>query len=257
MCTLSIIARPGGGFRGVCNRDESRERTASLPPAWRTLDSDIRAIWPTDAAAGGTWIAAAESGILLSLLNYNPAPAVGPTACSPASKGLVSRGLIIPELIRHESVEEIASALQAMELSDFAAFRLVAAELSDGEPQATEFRWDRRLLERFVHEPGPVCFASSGLGDERVLPRLQLFEQMMGSIPTPAAQDRFHAHQWADQPEISVLMSREDARTVSVTRVEVGPGGGRFQVLMRTQPTIDDRARTGIPRAAPYRAPEA
>lgn len=214
-------------------------------------------MWPTDAAAGGTWIAASEDGILLSLLNYNPAPAVGPTACSPASKGLVSRGLIIPELIRFRSVAKIAAALGAMELSDFAAFRLVAAELFRGEPRATEFRWDRRALERFDHEPGPVCFASSGLGDERVLPRLQLFEQMMGGGPTPAAQDRFHAHQWPDQPEISVMMSREDARTVSVTRVEVVPGIGQFQVLMRSQPTIDERVGTGIQRAAPYRGPEA
>ena len=36
--------------------------------------------------------------------------------------------------------------------------------------------------------------------------------------------------QWPERPEISVWMSREDARTVSVTSVELGAGGAARMV---------------------------
>jgi hypothetical protein len=36
------------------------------------------------------------------------------------------------------------------------------------------------------------------------------------------AQDAFHHHQWPGRGELSVLMSRADARTVSITTVEIG-----------------------------------
>jgi hypothetical protein len=36
-----------------------------------------------------------------------------------------------------------------------------------------------------------------------------------------AAQDRFHAHRWRLAPAVSVLMTRADAGTVSVTIVDV------------------------------------
>ena len=34
-------------------------------------------------------------------------------------------------------------------------------------------------------------------------------------------QQAFHAHRWPDRPEVSVLMTRRDARTVSRTAIEV------------------------------------
>jgi hypothetical protein len=42
--------------------------------------------------------------------------------------------------------------------------------------------------------------------------------------PTARAQDAFHAHRWEGRGAESVDMAREDARTVSVTTVEVGWG---------------------------------
>jgi hypothetical protein len=259
MCTLSIIARPDGGFRGVCNRDESRDRAIALPPESRTLASDgrsVRAIWPTDPAGGGTWIAANSAGVLLCLLNYNPSPAVGPTAASPAARGLVSRGLIIPELAKHTSAAAALKAAGQMDLSDFAPFRLVVVEAAAAGPTATELRWDRRMLTTLSHEPGPVCFASSGLGDERVQGRLGLFAQLVTGVPTAASQDRFHAHRWSDRPELSVMMSREDARTVSVTAVDVARAEGGYDVSMQYHPTADERSRSRLGAAAQYRSPE-
>jgi hypothetical protein len=59
-----------------------------------------------------------------------------------------------------------------------------------------------------------------------VLPRLGLFDELMAADGVrPETQDRFHRHVWRDRPEISVMMSRGEARTVSVTTVEVVGAG--------------------------------
>jgi hypothetical protein len=250
MCTVSVIAAglPGlrtVGLRVVCNRDESRDRTAALPPAWRTLDSQspARAIWPIDPDAGGTWIAASDRGLVLSLLNLNPCPSVGPTAVSPAARGLVSRGLIIPELIHAADAAGAMEALRRIDLRDFAAFRLVAFQLSgdapDAQPESVEASWDRTQLRITPRTPGAACFTSSGLGDHLVTSRLGLFDEMVRAAPSRDAQDRYHRHVWPDRPHLSVMMSREDARTVSVTTVEVARSGARTVVDMRYREASD------------------
>ena len=50
--------------------------------------------------------------------------------------------------------------------------------------------------------------------------RTQLFHDVV-PIPDSDAQDRFHAHQWADQKCWSVRMERSDARTVSCSVIEI------------------------------------
>lgn len=246
MCTVSVIAAglPGsgaGGFRVVCNRDESRERSQALLPHWRTLESSSpsRAIWPTDSDAGGTWIAANDLGLVLCLLNFNPTPAVGPTAPSPVARGLVSRGLIIPELIASHSPREAIDRLGKLDLPDYSHFRLVAIHFGDRGPSSIEAQWDRSTLLTTEHAPGTACFTSSGLGDQLVAPRLALFDELVRPAPSREAQDRFHRHVWPERPHLSVMMSREDARTVSVTTVEVARMGARVAVDMRYREATD------------------
>jgi hypothetical protein len=70
----------------------------------------------------------------------------------------------------------------------------------------------------------PLMFTSSGLGDTRVFaPRQRLFERLVlrNERVWPQAQDRFHAHHWPSRSDISVLMERSDARTVSRTIITV------------------------------------
>lgn len=269
MCTVSVIASSGvawgGGYRVVCNRDESRERPASVAPQWREmLDAGraVRALWPTDPQGGGTWIAASDRGLVLSLLNLNPCPAVGPTAPSPASRGLASRGLVIPELIWAADATAAIARLRRLDLSDYAGFRLIAVSPGQGGPQVIEARWDRADLSVLTHDVAPACFTSSGLGDHLVRDRLSLFDQMVRPSPTPAAQDRYHRHEWPDRPELSVMMSREDARTVSVTTIDMTVlQSGRAQVEMKHHATTDTPAgrRWAAPsaREAPRYMPDA
>lgn len=228
MCTVSIIpvfdGDPAlrGGFRVVCNRDENHSRPPAAAPKWRNIgNTTARAIWPMDLEAGGTWIGAAEHGLCLCLLNLNLEP---PGSFLGRGK-LRSRGLLIPELLAGRDLEEVEAGLRAADLRQVAPFRLIAIDLVAlglCDPRVLEARWDHRELQMTWHGGMPVCFVSSGLGDSMVQPRLDLFEEaVVAPGATPERQDAFHRHMWPDRPEISVLMSREDARTVSVTTLEV------------------------------------
>jgi len=77
---------------------------------------------------------------------------------------------------------------------------------------------DRIELDR------PRMLTSSSLGDSVVeRPRRELFEQVFATDQESwlGAQARFHSHRWPDRPEISVNMSRPDAKTVSQSWVTV------------------------------------
>ncbi len=140
MCTLSIISGCGTGdrrgFRIVCNRDEHRERSEASPPAWRTLAGGLRAVWPTDTHAGGTWIAAGDHGLVLAVLNLQPSPPVDVLGI----KGLLSRGALIPELIGLRDGAEVVRCVSARSLERFAPFRMVVADPGEGGA----WRWWRR-----------------------------------------------------------------------------------------------------------------
>lgn len=186
--------------------------------------------------AGGTWLACAEDGLVLTLLNYNPRHAHPEPRFPPRQ----SRGLIIPGLIGLGQTAEVARALQQMDFSLFPGFRLVGidapAQAHGAYPSILEATWTGRELTLARHPPGPACFASSGLGDHRVSPRLELFQRIVVDFSATAEmQDAFHRHTWPAQPEISVMMSREDARTVSVSTVEVTRAGGGVQTRMDYQ----------------------
>ena len=54
------------------NRDERRDCAPARPPRrWRGADGGFTA--PVDGDAGGTWIAAKDSGVVLALLNHQAA----------------------------------------------------------------------------------------------------------------------------------------------------------------------------------------
>lgn len=233
----------------VTNRDEQRSRAPAIEPVWHEIEGGgarTRVIAPRDPVGGGTWVATTERGLTLCLLNGNlePAPEL--------PRLLRSRGELIPALVGLEGIGRVAKALAEMDLARYAPFRLVgvqpmsadgaadATRSSEGSAGVIDLFWDRRELVARTHGRLPVCFVSSGLGDSQVRPRLPLFDEMVGRDPSPAIQDAFHAHVWPDRPEISVRMSRSDARTVSTTVIEVRrTGRGETEVRAGYTPIPD------------------
>ncbi|MBC7833593.1 MAG: NRDE family protein [Phycisphaerales bacterium] len=242
MCTVTLIplprtdGRPGSrslylagsvsfaGFRLVVNRDEERDRPAASPPRWHDLpQGSTRAVYPIDPVGGGTWVGVSSTGLALCLLNLNQIP----RPYLPPPEQLTSRGLIIPKLLGLSGTAEIARVLRQSDLDFFAPFRVLAIDPprptdEGGSITAIEAVWDRLGLRVRRLAAGPLCLVSSGLGDTLAAPRLALFDRMLSVHgATPVAQDRFHRQQWPDRPEISVLMARDEARTVSITTAEV------------------------------------
>jgi len=213
-----------------------------MPPRWRTLDgSQVRAVWPTDTQAGGTWIAAGAHGLTLAALNLNPDDPPDLTRVP----GLLSRGLLIPAIIAQADAPMAVRALSRLTLTRFAPFRIIAVDAGPGTrpPRVVEAAWDRNHLAVTEHPRGPACFASSGLGDRLVQCRLDLFREMvLDAGMTTVAQDRFHSHRWDDRPEVSVLMARADAQTVSISTVEVGTLQPAASVRMNYEPVPDAAA---------------
>jgi hypothetical protein len=227
MCTASLIELQGNtpGYRLVFNRDELRSRAPGEEPRWREF-AGTRALAPLDPDSGGTWIAVNERGMTLAVTNVNPRPA----PVLPQASSLKSRGSIVPTLISSGSAHEAVASISDGQLGVFAPFRLLAIDLTPRGMRLVEGIWDRVKWRVIDHSALPVCFASSGLGDELVAGRLELFRAC--DVQTSKDQDAFHTHRWPTRPEVSVLMSRDDARTVSITRVEVRKLDGSPDVQM-------------------------
>jgi uncharacterized protein with NRDE domain len=210
VCTFSAI-RTEGGFRVAFNRDELRTRPPGLAPRIECIDG-VLAIMPRDRLAGGTWIAGNAFGLVLALLNANPAGRRG-------AAGAVSRGTIIPQLVAATTAAEVPHRFSRLSLRDLGFFRLVVV---DSEQIIAFTASDHGLSAAARRFDAPAMFTSSGLGDALVdRPRRALFEQAVLADPTAAAQDRFHRHRWTHREHLSVNMSRSDACTVSHTVIDV------------------------------------
>lgn len=218
MCTVSILRAPwtdagaddGLLWRVVCNRDEQRSRRPAVPPVAGGC-ATRRVVYPLDPEGRGTWIAATSAGLVFTLLNETEA-VVAPIPARP-----VSRGLVIPLLASSGSIEEVADRLGRFRPGLHRPFRLLVSadahvlEAVSGPALAlTLHRAQPRLLR-----------TSSSLEPDAIRRRRTALFDALVAVPSLAAQARFHAHRWPGAPEASVLMARPDARTVSVTTVDV------------------------------------
>ena len=232
MCTVTVLTTPTG-FRLVHSRDEQRVRTPGEPPRAIVLDGR-RALAPRDPDAGGTWVAVRDDGLALAIMNVNPV--TNPDWRS--AKGTRSRGLIIRDLLEtiDTDSDDPLAPVADLKPAEYAPFRLIVVRpgRSRALPTIDEWTWSGPQTDSGPHTgqitaglvrtspDAPVCWATSGLGDTTVTDRLPLFDEIVRPDPTPHAQDRYHRHAWQERGPQSVLMTRGDARTVSITAVEVG-----------------------------------
>lgn len=220
MCTVSVIAT-ANGYRLVHSRDEQRTRAPGLAPEVRDA-GPFRTVAPHDPDGGGTWVLGRSDGLTLAIMNVNPEPRPEFDRAK-----LRSRGLIIPELAPLP-LDEIPVAVEELEAGEFAPFRLVAVVRPGCRVAIWSWTWRRgEQIELETPRP-PVCWPTSGLGDSVVAARSPLFDEIMAGDPSPAAQNGYHRHRWEGRGAESVLMSRPDARTVSITTVEAGPRAVRM-----------------------------
>jgi Transport and Golgi organisation 2 len=261
MCTLTIIpcdvdsgprsrdGRQAAGVRMACNRDESRLRASALAPQLRRF-AERQALMPVDPVSDGTWIAASDAPLAMALMNVyaEPIKSVEQLIESRLRAG-ASRGTIIPHALAADNVGEALKRARDLELAQFEPFRLVIV----GRHQFAQVVWSAGRLDVTPVTPmdRPLFFTSSGLGDAVVAnPRRELFDEyFVAGADWPAAQDAFHRHVWPGRELASVWMTRPEARTVSLTVVEMGPQDVRMRYYAR--PNDDSSADQAEALSAP------
>jgi hypothetical protein len=219
MCTVSIVRAPWSDepreaaaplWRVMCNRDERRDRLPAAPPFVAGC-ARHRAVHPIDPEGRGTWIAATTAGLVFVLLNE-----IGPPDATRRER-LLSRGLVIPVLASARTLEEVAARLARLPPGRYRPFLLLAAS-DDGLVEAVA----GQSMAIDLRAPAPTIArtSSSQQPSEVRQRRMALFDELVPG-PSLAAQGRFHEHRWPDAPGASVCMSRLEARTVSITTVDV------------------------------------
>lgn len=213
MCTATWI-RTKEGYDLFFNRDELRTRAPALPPSVRTR-LGVRLVTPTDGDAGGTWLGVNERGMTIGLANGAWGESEG------ALRTFRSRGLLVLDLLSSTSVGEVGARLCPFDLASYRPFELFAIGPT-GEGRL--WTWDgREITEREVGSDGILLISSSRDPQRARAERLALLERLRrehGGVDRDLLAD-FHASHEPERGAWSPCMHREDAGTVSESRIRV------------------------------------
>ena len=215
MCTLCWLGAPGG-YAVYFNRDERRTRRPGLRPVVSQQDG-VRFVAPRDGDHGGTWIAVNQHGVTVALLNvYTGPPAPG--------RESTSRGLLVLGLAIARSVAEAESRLRSLDRAPFQPFQLALFGPAE-VPRAVH--WDGTALDvRDLGEADRPLTSSGYDAGGAARSRRAEFRRLSaerGAVDA-ALLEAFHRSHAPERGALSPCMHREEAATVSFTRVFVERG---------------------------------
>jgi len=212
MCTVSAVHEKET-FHLFFNRDEQLERPEALPPrVWPSQKpGSLPFLAPLDPQGGGSWLAVNSSGLLVGLLN-NYETGVVRTQRHPKS-----RGLLVTQLAPLPSLLEVSSRVANLDLAPYAPFYLFAC--SPEEYGIFGWSWDGEDLTFHQHTKESWLLTTSSIKGESISShRRTCFEK------TPKDQanlEQLHHTLDLEQPERSFRILREDARTVSISHIDI------------------------------------
>lgn len=209
MCTVTYIPVRDKVLL-TSNRDEKRIRPKALAPAISS-NNQPKLLFPQDAQAGGTWVAASESGTVMVLLNG------GFIKHEPAAAYRRSRGLIFLDILTQGKA---LPAYKKINLLGIEPFTLVIWE--DGN--LYECRWSGE--EKYIREMDalqPHIWSSVTLYTSDIIhKREQWFTEWLKLHPEPDSADilQFHLFGGEGDTENDICMNRNNTMfTVSVTNI--------------------------------------
>lgn len=221
MCTVSFIPVRDTYFI-TSNRDEKNTRQKALNPAVHTY-SNCRLIFPTDQAAGGSWIALKENGDAGVLLNG----AFLPHKPKPGYRR--SRGLLFLDMLSQKSPSRY---FDSIDLENIEPFTLLVFESGS----LYEFRWDGN--EKYCRQlpvTRPQIWSSATLYDGLIIKkREQWFASFLNQRPAPTQLDILNFHRFGgDGSTINdLLMERDNTySTVSITSIFLTPDRGGMKYI--------------------------
>jgi hypothetical protein len=234
MCTVSWSNQPNG-YTLFFNRDESRKRQDGVPPELGTHKS-TQFICPRDPEGGGTWLLVNAYSLTLGLLNFYEAD----VNYQPAVRR--SRGNLPLEYAHCKQLTEVEAALAESDFSSYPPFHFLAVGNSG---EAFLMTWDgqEKVVSRPQWEDLPIS-TSSFKTSEVMDRRKQLFKsQMMEASDLIQRMEAYHTAKNPSPDTHAVLMTRPDAKTVSVTRIDVN----HSEVKMTYCARLDDSSQLELP----------
>lgn len=237
MCTVTWLRPRPGEYTVFFNRDEQRRRSPAHPPREQNRGG-VRYVAPIDGESGGTWLATNERGITVCLLNYYEAEHNW-TARHP-----ISRGLLLVSLVDAPDIEEISHRLRHIRADEYQPFILIAF---DPAGRTRAHRWNgHNLHERDLTEDDLPITTSSFDTHTVIERRRALFHRMRETRHglSSATLENFHNSRDTHGGPYSVCMTRDDAHTVSYSRVAVTPAAVDFFYEPRNGPQSAGPAST-------------
>ena len=230
MCTVSWSSQLDG-YTLIFNRDESRSRPVGLPPEIGT-SKEVQYICPHDPKCGGTWLLANEFGLSLGLLNYYEAQ-VNYQPSDPQSRG------DLPLKLAHcNNRVQVETELLDLDLSPYPPFHFLVVDRS---AKASQLTWDGK--ETTIAHPTSIDLpitTSSFKTIEVVACRKHLYQdEVVQADDTVSAMAKYHGSKQPTPETHSVLMTRPDAKTVSISTIEVN--SGHVKLSYQERPTDTDQ----------------
>jgi hypothetical protein len=222
MCTVVLQSAGAGQLLFAGNRDELRTRQRALPPREHRQHNYLSAIWPQDADGGGTWVGVNTAGMVATLLNNYPADAARQAPADP-----LSRGVLVPRVLALLNWDQVyESSLRWEDVERFRPFELVVANAAlDTTASGLRMMWDGAEL-RMWGVDFPSALTSSGVDAVAVEASRRGALASLLESGADWSRERVDAVFGGHVPErgaSSVCMHRDDASTVSHTRIEVTP----------------------------------
>ena len=156
MCTLlAVVPPPGGALQVAANRDEFLARPASPPRRWPGVPAILA---PRDEQAHGTWLGVNAHGLFVGVTNRHG---------TERDTGLASRGMLVAEALRADSVDALHGRLASLGARVYNPFHLLYADTS-GRAGLTVC--DGARLRQHILGPGlhVLTERSFGAGDDAV-----------------------------------------------------------------------------------------
>lgn len=234
MCTLIALWRTVDGYHLVVgmNRDESSARAAD-PPALLAGDPPIVA--PRDRHAGGTWLGASGTGLVVALSNRR-----GRTSASARS-----RGLLVLEALRQPSVPAVDVYVQReVQEREYNFWNMMVATRQD----LRFFRYDGQVSVGRGHE-GLNILTNEG-SNLVVDPKAQTVQDLLSKAPVRSIQDAIRTLQATLRTHgsgpggVSLCVHAAGGGTVSSTILALSNADPGENVLLHAQ---------GPPCETPYR----
>lgn len=210
MCTVTYLPAKDSCYL-VSNRDERHFRQKAFPPALNKLDDNIL-LYPTDADAGGTWIAVSGNGHAAVLLNG----AFEKHISSPPYRK--SRGLVFLEIIQAALPVSFFSSINLRGIEPFTLI-ILSEELQ-------ECRWDgQNKFIRRLHKQQPYIWSSVTLYDEITRQeREKWFNDFLEQHSQPSMDELLAFHHFAgdgDQHKDLRMNRNNEVFTVSITGMHI------------------------------------